>query len=164
MSENITENVEETTLEKIVKTSATVGASYTPPAGEEMMPIVNVFKFTSVNGDNIELEYNSVWYIENNGLELFVDAAKYNVNDLSVLFPSTPFEGNLAVKDVENSIFSYHSNLICRRISLEVPSNEIKISLPGITEEAKRYMELQTQIEQLQANLDYVAMETEVEL
>lgn len=164
MSEIITENIEETTVEKIVKTSATARASYTPPVVEEMTPIVNVFQFISVGGDNIELEYNSVWYIENNGLELFVDAAKYNVNDLSVLFPLTPFEGNLAVKDVENSVFSYHSSLICRSISLEIPSNEIKISLPGITEEAKRYMELQAQIEQLQANLDYVAMETEVEL
>lgn len=151
ITDTVVENVEEIAIEDI--TVAT-----------ESKTFINILIFTSKEGEQIELDYQNVWYIENNGLEVFLDASQYNVNELSALFPSSVFEAQLAVKGVEDSVFSYHNNLMCRSISLKPQENVIQITLPGLTEEAKKYLELQTQIEQLQANLDYVAMEIEVEL
>jgi len=125
---------------------------------------VNVFSFTSVDGEVIELEYDNYWFIENNGIELFLNADKNSVSELSELFPLTPFSGVFKIKNVEASEFSIHNDLICQRISLNMQLNQISIYLPGLTEEAKRYLELTRVTEQLQANLDYVAMETMVDL
>lgn len=130
----------------------------------ETKTLINVLLFTDRNGNQIELEYENVWFIENNGLELFLNPNLYNVNDLSLLFPEGVFEGNLAIKNKPDSVFSYHSNLICQSIALKIKENIIQVTLPGISEEVRKYMELQSQVEQLQANLDYIAMETEVEL
>ena len=131
---------------------------------EEQPSLVNVLVITNENNEKVIIEYLNVWSIENNGLDLFLDPNKYNVNDLSDMIPSTIFNATLAVKDVENSDLSYHSNLTCRSISLNKERKFIQVTLPGLTEEAKKYLELQHQIEQLQANMDYLAMETDIEL
>lgn len=151
ITDTIVENTEEITTEDIIDAT-------------ESKTFINILVFTSKDEEKIELDYQNVWYIENNGLEVFLDASQYNVNELSALFPSSVFEAQLAVKGVEDSAFSYHNNLMCRSISLKPQENVIQVTLPGLTEEAKKYLELQAQIEQLQANLDYVAMETMVEL
>lgn len=129
-----------------------------------MQQLINILVFTNDEGEKVSLEYQNVWYIENNGLDILLDPIKYNVNELSNIFPASTFDAVLAVKDVENSEFSYHTNLICRSITLNKEKDYIKVTLPGLTEEAKRYLELQNQLEQIQANLDYLAMETEVDL
>lgn len=131
---------------------------------EEQPSLVNVLVITNENNEKVVIEYLNVWYIENNGLDLFLDPNKYNVNDLSDILPSTVFNATLAIKDVENSDFSYHSNLTCRSISLNKERKFIQVTLPGLTEEAKKYLELQHQVEQLQANIDYLSMETNIEL
>lgn len=130
----------------------------------EMKTSINILVFTNKDGEKTELEYENVWYIENNGLEVFLDANKYNVNNLSSLFPEDIFEGHLAVKNVPDSAFSYHNNLICQSIALKTKENIIQVTLPGISEEVRKYMTLQAKVEQLQANIDYLAMETDIEL
>lgn len=130
----------------------------------EMKTSINILVFTNKDGEKTELEYENVWYIENNGLEVFLDANKYNVNNLSSLFPEDIFEGHLAVKNVPDSVFSYHNNLICQSIALKTKENIIQVTLPGISEEVRKYMTLQAKVEQLQANIDYLAMETDIEL
>lgn len=129
-----------------------------------MGELINVLKFTSRDNQSVELEYQNSRFIENNGLEVTFDANKYKVSDLSNLFPTDIFSAELAVKDVEGSTFSYHNNLICQNITLKVQENVIVITLPGLNEEAKKYLELQKQIEQLKANLQQVVEETNIKL
>lgn len=129
-----------------------------------MGKLINILKFISKDNQPVELEYQNSRFIENNGLEVTFDANKYKVSDLSTLFPTDIFSAELAVKDVEGSTFSYHNGLICQNITLKVQENIIVVTLPGLNEEAKKYLELQKQIEQLQANLQQVVEETNIKL
>ena len=129
-----------------------------------MGELINILKFISKDNQPVELEYQNSRFIENNGLEVTFDANKYKVSDLSTLFPTDIFSAELAVKDVEGSTFSYHNGLICQNITLKVQENIIVVTLPGLNEEAKKYLELQKQIEQLQANLQQVVEETNIKL
>lgn len=129
-----------------------------------MGELINILKFISKDNQPVELEYQNSRFIENNGLEVTFDANKYKVSDLSTLFPTDIFSAELAVKDVEGSTFSYHNGLICQNITLKVQENIIVVTLPGLNEEAKKYLELQKQIKQLQANLQQVVEETNIKL
>lgn len=121
--------------------------------------IVDPVYAVSFNGEEPIVYSNANLY--QGGLEIVFDTEDFSA--VEALVPEGIINAQLINQDIQE-VTGVYKDLTCASIVLDKVASCVIVRLPKISDEAKRYDEIDVKVAQAQADIDYLAMESGIEL